>query len=116
MLADPQSVTINAVAKSLPLTNATDRSRRYRTSDGEFALDVKQDVSAKRFRREYRVTQTKVAADPLSAVNTEISASVYIVVDEPRWGFSDTELGYIIAGIKTAFDATAYGKVLGGEM
>lgn len=116
MLNDPQSVTINGAAVSLPATKQTGETRTYRSMDGEFALDVKQYTSKARQRREFRLTQTKIAADPLTAINQEVSASIIITVDEPKSGFSDTELGYLIDGLKAAFGSSTYSKVLGGEM
>ncbi len=115
MFADPQSVTVNAVAKSLARISITPTQTTYTTADGEFTLTVRQTSTAGRFRREIRLAQKKVAADPISAVNKEVGLSFYMVIDEPKWGFTDTEIGYVIAGLKTWLDATAYGKVLAGE-
>lgn len=116
MLADPQSVTINTVAISLPRTNQGPTQNVYTSADGKTTMTTKQNTSAKRFRREVRVSQTKVAADPISAVNAESGVSVYLVVDEPRSGvFSDAEIGYIIDGFKTWLSSANYNKVLGGE-
>lgn len=115
MFADPQSVTINAVAKSLPRTSMGATQNTYTFADGTITLTTKQNSTASRFRREVRLSQKKVAADPISTLNKEIGVSVYFVIDEPKWGFDDTEIGYLIAALKTWFDATAYGKVLAGE-
>lgn len=116
MLADPQSVTINSVAISLPRTQSGASQNIYTSVDGKTVMTTKQNVSAKRFRREVRVGQTKIAADPISAVNAESGVSVYLVVDEPRSGvFTDAEIGYIIEGLKTWLSSTNYGKILGGE-
>lgn len=115
--ADPQSVTVNAVAKSLarvPTNQAS--SGRFSNNGGEFTLEISQKQTNNRFRREYRFTQTKIAADPISALNKQVSATVIIAIDEPKVGFTDTELGYLIAGVKTAMDATAQGKLLEGEV
>lgn len=116
MLADPQSVTINAVAKSLALTNDSPTQRVYTFADGTLSLVTKQNSTSTRFRREVRVAQTKIAADPISAVNAQVGTSVYLVIDEPRSGvFSDAEIGYVIDALKTWSSSTNYTKVLGGE-
>lgn len=115
MLADPQSVTINAVAISLPKTANGPTQNTFTSADGNNSMVTKQNVTATRFRREVRLTQKKVAADPISAVNTEKSASVYLVIDEPRSGFSDQEIGYVIDALKGWLLAANYNKVLGGE-
>jgi hypothetical protein len=115
MLTDPQSVTINAVAVPLPKTANGPTQNIYTSADGNTAMTVKQNVTAKRFRREVRLSQKKIAADPISALNVESGVSVYLVIDEPRAGFSDTEIGYLIDALKAWSTSTNYNKVLGGE-
>lgn len=115
MLADPQSVTINAVAVSLPRTQMAPTLNTYTSADGNTSFTVKQNTTATRFRREVRLSQKKIAADPISAVNKEIGASVYLVIDEPRAGFTDAELGYLIDALKAWSTSANYNKVLGGE-
>lgn len=118
MYADPQSVTVNGVAVSLPRQGSTqpDRLGTFATPDGTFTFDVRQNKTAQRFRREVRLTQKKVAADPISTLNKEISTSVILVVDEPRWGFSDTELSYLTAAVVAWFTNANRDKLLGGEL
>jgi hypothetical protein len=115
MLADPQSVTINAVATSLPRVSQGATQNVYTSADGNTSLTTKQNITASRFRREIRLSQKKIAADPISAVNTEKGVSVYLVIDEPRAGFTDTEIGYLIDALKAWSTSTNYNKVLGGE-
>jgi len=116
VLTDPQSVTINAVAVSLPRTQQGPSQNLYTSVDGKTVMTTKQNTTTARFRREVRLAQTKIAADPISAVNKESGFSVYFVVDEPRSGvFSDTEIGYVIDALKTWLSSTNYNKVLGGE-
>lgn len=116
MLADPQSVTINAVATSLPRTNAGATQNVYTSADGNTYMTTKQNSTTSRFRREVRLSQNKVAADPISAVNKQEGVSVYLVIDEPRNGvFTDTEIGYLIDALKSWATSTNYNKVLGGE-
>jgi predicted transglutaminase-like cysteine proteinase len=119
--ADPQSVTVNAVAKSMPRQGSASPGTlgRFSTADGEYELSVRQNQTANRFRREVRLTHKKVAADPISAVNKEVSASVIIVIDEPKWGFTDAELAFDSAGFITWYSASSYAKqtqLLGGEL
>lgn len=116
--ADPQSVTINAVAQSLPRVGSPTPEKRgsYKTADGVYSLDIRQDSTAQRFRREVRLTKNIVAADPISAVNKALSASVVLVVDEPKYGFTDTELGHMTAGLIAWFSNASRDKLLGGEL
>ncbi|DAD51618.1 coat protein [ssRNA phage Gerhypos.4_63] len=116
MLADPQSVTINAVATSLARTVQGPTANGYTSADGKTVMTTKQNITAARFRREVRLAQTKIAADPISAINKESGFSVYLVVDEPRSGvFTDLEIGYVIDALKTWLSSANYNKVLGGE-
>jgi hypothetical protein len=115
MLADPQSVTINAVATSLPKTLPGLTANVYTDATGNVSMTVRQTSTKDRFRREVRLSQKKISADPISAVNKEIGTSVYFVMDEPRWGFTDTEIGYLIDALKAWLTSTNYNKVLTGE-
>lgn len=115
MLTDPQSVTVNAVAIPLPRTLNGTTSNIYTSADGNTSMTTKQTSTAARFRREVRLSQKKIAADPISAVNAEKGVSVYLVVDEPRAGFTDVEIGYLIDALKAWMTSTNYNKVLGGE-
>jgi hypothetical protein len=118
MYADPQSVTINAVATSLPRVGSPTPNRvgNFASTDGNIMLSVHQNQTANRCRREFRLTQKKIAADPISAVNKEVSASVIIVVDSPKVGFTSTELGYLTTALKAAFTDAQRDKLLGGEL
>jgi len=115
VLADPQSVTINAVATSLPKVVNGPNQNVYTSADGVTSLTTKQNITSARFRREVRLSQHKVAADPISGLNKDLGLSVYLVVDEPKSGFSDTEIGYLIDALKAWLTSTNYNKVLGGE-
>lgn len=119
--ADPQSVTVNSVAQSLPriASPAPTTQGVFSTADGTYTYAVRQNSTKDRFRREIRFTQRKVATDPIAAVQKEVSASIIIAVDEPKWGFSDTELGYLIAGVLANLSASSganQAKLLGGEL
>jgi hypothetical protein len=116
VLTDPQSVTINAVATSLAKTSAGPNQNVYTSADGKVTMTTKQNTTAKRFRREVRLSQIKVAADPISAIVSEAGTSVYLVIDEPRSGvFTDTEIGYLVDALKAWLTSANYQKVLVGE-
>lgn len=113
--ADPQTITVNSVAKVCNRTEVAGGKSTYATADGEYTLTISSVTSKKRTRRLARVDVRVVAADPISAVNASKVASVYIVVDEPDFGFDDTVLTNILTGFKTWLDATAIGKLLGSQ-
>lgn len=115
MFVDPQSVTVNAVAKTLPAISRGDGTSTYSLDDGAIKLTISHNY-AKRKRFTVRIDTNKVAADPLASANNMLySASVYLVMDAPNVGYSNAEVrDYAIAltGFLTSANIL---KVLGGE-
>lgn len=116
--SDPISVTINGAAKSLPRVFAPNGPSTFKMTDDEFKLEIShQNIKGRRERHLVRLVQRKIGADPLvPATNIESKCSVYLVLDNPVTGYTDTELGYLIAGF-CAFvtNATNQTKFIGGE-
>lgn len=116
MFADPQSVTVNAVAQSLAAISREGKKSVYMKSDGAYTMTISHDVSTKRERHLVRLDHRKTVSDPLTpANNVDVGASCYIVIDNPITGFSDTELKDDVAGLLAWANATNIGKVLGLE-
>jgi hypothetical protein len=115
-LADPQTVTVNTVAKTLNLVQNDGLLSVYKTDDDTFFFKVSHQDSNQRTRRMVRLDMNKIAADPLTAENQKASAGVYVVIDEPSNGvFTDTELGYLAAALVAWLTSTNVGKVLSGQ-
>lgn len=95
-LATPQTITINAVPKTCNRISDDATSSLYTSDDDTITFRVSHQASKSRIRRMVRLDQTKIAADPLTAVNSYQKAGVYVVIDEPSFGFSDTELDYLV--------------------
>lgn len=115
MFTDPQSVTVNTVAKSLPRISTEALSSKYLQAEGEFQLRISHQETKNRIRRMVRLDQTIIAADTLTAVNTRKTAGVYLVIDEPAEGFTDAQLGYLVDALKAWFTAGNTAKVLASE-
>jgi hypothetical protein len=115
MFADPQTVTINAVATPLVRTLLASGQGEFTSSDGNVKLTTKQNQTGTRFRREIRLSQQKISPDPISALNTSKGVSVYFVIDEPKTGFSDTEIGYLVAALNAFTNGGAWSKLAQGE-
>lgn len=116
MLADPQSVTINAVATPLPKVQAGPTTNVFLAADGLTKMTTKQNSTATRFRREVRLSQEKITSDPVASVNKIVGASVYLVIDEPKVNyFTDVEIGYLVEALKGWLTSANYNKILGGE-
>lgn len=117
MLADPQSVTINTVAKSLPRTGAGIDLGQFRTVDGIYQLNVSH-AYGKRVRRTARLDYKVIDADVMdSSLNVPYSASVYMVADVPLVGISRADQGHLAIGFVDWLTATGYtnlGKLLDG--
>lgn len=118
MLADPQSVTINSVANSLPAVLRGANQSAYQKDDGTVKLSIAHQYG-KRTRRTARLDFSKIAADPLvSAQNIKYSMSAYLVVDLPITGFTVAEAKQIVDALTaylTASSGANVTKILGGE-
>lgn len=104
-LATPQTVTINAVAKTLDRIEEDKTSSVYSNADGSYVLRVSHQKSKGRTRRMVRLDSTIIATDPLTAQNAYQKAGIYLVIDEPDVGFTDVELAYYINGLVGWFTA-----------
>lgn len=98
-LSDPQSVTVNTVAKSMPRIQTEQGKSIYQKDDQTFRLTVSHQTSGTRVRHMVRLDEKKVAADPLTAVNSYQTTGVYLVIDEPAYGFTDTEINYDVQAL-----------------
>jgi hypothetical protein len=117
-LSDPQSLTINAVAVTLPRTSSGVNSGEFTANDGT----VKETVShqyGKRNRHLFRIDHSKIAPDPLiSSQNIKHSMSFYVVADVPVTGYSVAEAKQVIDGFIGQLNASSGAlitKLLGGE-
>lgn len=118
--ADPQTVTVNAIALTLPRTGYLPTSGVFTTADGLSKLTISDTYGAKRTRRTARWDFAKIAADPLiSAQNIRYTGSMYIVVDQPITGYTVAELKLQSDGFLAYLTASSGAKMtqlLGGEV
>jgi hypothetical protein len=99
MFADPQSVTVNSVAKSLPRTGSVDHGGVFEDIADGLTLRINH-ATGRRNRSTVRLDESKISADPLvPTVNRPYSLSAYLVLDTPLQGFSSTELGYYLKAL-----------------
>ena len=116
--ADPQTVTINAVAQTLPRVSSGESSGVFQKDDDTVRLTVSHNVG-KRKRRTIRIDHKKIASDPLMAsVNVQLSMSAYIVVDIPPVGYTIAEAKEIVDALTAYLTASSGARVtqlLGGE-
>lgn len=117
MLSDPQSITYNGAATSLPRVSTQGRSSTYESSDGSLRLTVTH-TNGRRERSEVRLDHTKVSSDPLfPSQNKPYNMTVYGVVNRPlNLGYTDAEAQLVydaLIGLMT--DATFKAKFLGQQ-
>jgi hypothetical protein len=116
MFTDPQSITVNAVAQSMPRIQIDGKKCVYQKSDGTFTLTIShQIIAGDRVRSVARVDQKAIVPDPLTSVNDYETLSFYVVIDRPLAGFTSTQTDQLITGFKTWLDSTAIGKLFGQE-
>lgn len=116
MFADPQTVTVNAVAQTLAAISREPHSSTYREDTGEYELVISSQEGAKRNRRTVRLNRVIVTADPfVPAQNVEVSSSIYLVIDAPIAGFTNVQLKDDVLGLAGWLTSANVLKVLGGE-
>lgn len=118
MYADPQVITINAVPSNCNRVSIGDMNATYRSADETVQLRISHKAAKDRVRRMARLDQTIIATDPLSSEQDYVSAGVYIVVDEPKVGFTDVQLQYLVTALVTWLTASSNAnttKLLGSE-
>lgn len=118
MLADPQSVTIGGNAVSLPRTAVNGQTADYTSADQATSLRVSQRKNGNVVRTTVSLQSSKIAADPLTAVNKRITSTVSVSWTAPQDGHTVTELKDQFVGLATALTASSAAmavKVLGGE-
>lgn len=115
MFVDPQSVTVNAVAQSLPAIERNGGNSIYQKDDGSYKLTVSHQYG-RRKRFNVRLDASKIAADPLSASNNLVyGASAYLVIDIPSVGYTNAEAKDIALALTAWATSANLLKVVGGE-
>lgn len=118
-LTDPQSITVNAVAKSMPRLSNDGMHTIYQMDDQTFTLDIQHFSTAankkSRVRSLVKFIQRAIVADPLTAVNDYDFVTVSLQIERPEFGFTATQIDQMVAGFKTWLDTTMVGKLYGRQ-
>jgi nucleoside-diphosphate-sugar epimerase len=116
MFADPQSVTINAVAQSMPRVSSKDRSAVYQKNDLSYTLSISHTAGAKgRVRTLVRIDQRAVVTNPLDSSNDYDTLTYYIVLDRPSYGFTMVQAEQLVAGFNAWLTSGNVDKLWGQE-
>lgn len=116
--ADPQSVTINTVAKSLPEFSRAPSVAVYKHATEEIYLEVKKDFRNTAFRTQVRVLQKKIGADALNpATNRQYECDAYLVIRGPtNIGFTATEIAKTTEALVDWLSDANIVRLIGGEI
>jgi hypothetical protein len=117
MFSDPQSITINAVAQTLPRISSEPNAGTFRKDDTTVSLRVSHQYG-KKTRRVVRLDHKKIAPDVFTSDNREYSMAVYLVIETPTTGYTVAEQKQIVDGLTaylTASSGANVTKTLGGE-
>lgn len=118
MFADPQYVTIDGVAHTLPRIGSGLTSGAFRKVDGTHKLTISHTEN-RRARRMVRLDHNKLASDPyVTGDNVPVSMGTYLVMDTPLLGYTTDEqfdIGVGFIEYLYANTAAALLKLVGGE-
>lgn len=117
MLADPQVVTIDGSAITLPRTLTGTAVGKFATFNTE--LTSESTVKNGRIRSVTRLSQVKVTADPLiSTTNVVVNDSISLTINRPTQGFSDDDVLKQVVGFLNWLTASTNAnlkKIIAGE-
>ncbi len=119
MFSDPQSVTVNAVAQTLPRTGSSLTSGKFTKADGSQTLTVTQAVG-RRNQRKLRLDHQKIVTDPFASDRSiPVSMSVFLTIDTPPVGYSNAEMAQQVIAVADWLKASTNAntdKLIGGEI
>jgi len=113
--SDPQTITVNTVEKTLNRIKSDGTRSEYSQDDEDYKMVLSHQESNDRTRRMIRIDQRKVAADPLTSVNEYKRLGVYLVIDEPEYGFSITEIDYVVQALSAWLTTANVTKICGTQ-
>lgn len=113
--ADPQSLTIDAVATNFPRTGFGPLSGKFTTADGENSLEISHQLGT-RLRHLVRFTNSQIVANPLVPdQNLPVAMSAHLVIDMPRNGYDAATVADLAAALTTWATEANILKVIAGE-
>lgn len=112
---DPQTITINTVGNSCARVKSDGTRTEYAKSDGELKFTISHQDTKSRYRRMMRLDQRVVAENPLTAENEYKNLAVYMVIDQPEYGFDAADIDYLVQALSDWLTTANVLKVLGGE-
>lgn len=119
MFSDPQTITINSVAKVLARVETNGRQSIYQNSDQTYTLTISHRFTKSKGRERVssvaRLDQRALVTDPVTSVTDYDTMSEWHVFERPVYGFTVTQMQQQAAGFFSFLDATVIAKIFGGE-
>jgi len=117
MFADPQSITVNSVAQSLPRVLIDGSRAVYKKSDESFTLSISHQVTKdKRIRSTARFEQRGIVTNPLDSSNDYDTQSISVQLDRPNYGFSMAQVEQLVAAFTAWLTVGNVDKIYGQEI
>lgn len=109
--ADPQTVTVNAVAIAMPRTGSDVNTGIFTAADGQSDLVVSHQLGKRGVNR-IRFHQYLIAADPYTpSTNQLIDHSVSLVYNGPKSGFTAVQKKQLVDGFIAYLSASSGAKI-----
>lgn len=114
--SDPQSVTVNGSAQSMPNIAVSPNATTYQSADENYVLVISHQVTGKdRHRALVKLTERKVVTDPLASTNDYDTIQVSVTIDRPTVGWTATQTNYVVQALTGWLNSTAVSKLFGKE-
>lgn len=100
-LPDPQEFSLDLETTTIELHKTMSEGRKsiYESEDGTLVQTVSHQLSKDHTRHLFRADLSVIAADPFSALNATKKLTAYLIIDEPDFGFTDTEVNNFVNGL-----------------
>lgn len=116
MFADPQTITVATVGKTLARISSNGLSSVYENSDGTYRLTIShQTMNNGRIKSMARVDRREIVTNPVDSSTDYDTLSEWYVIERPGYGFTSTQITDVATGFKTWLDNTTIAKLLGKE-
>lgn len=114
-LADPQTVTINAVATPLARVGQGMSEGQFKDASGEYSFTVSHSANS-RYRHSVQLRWDDIVSNPLvPSQNMAVFASAGFTINAPKNGLSNTEVGYIANALSAWLTPANVAKLITGE-
>jgi len=125
MLSDPQSITIDGSARTMPRVGSTQSSRpqlvaqsTYRTADGVYSIATQSFRHRQSGQRRAEVILRKVVPDLSSSTNYvgDIISGVGLVFETDPFGYGNSDLSNVRTALLSLVDTTLMNRIVAGEV